>query len=459
MDIAILHHHFRIGGVTSVIEMAREALEARGHRAVLIGGEPQPGIEAEPALAYGRPASEAGQLMEGVESACRRRFGRPADILHIHNHSLGKNGSLPAAVAAWAEQRRPMVLQLHDFAENGRPANYQRLIAELGSLDRLYPHSPRVRLAVLTRGAAARIEAAGAPAAVLPNPVRRPRASRVVAASELGAERLVVYPTRAIRRKNLGEFLLHASRARAGEIFAVTGAPADGPGREIYDGWVRWAEGRGLPVVFDACRKLGAGFGDVLAGAALAVTTSVEEGFGMAFVEPLAAGVPLAGRDLPEVTADFKARSLPLANLYSALPVPAACFDAERFLRRFERGMAGALAAYRREPGRASAADVSGRLAADGFADFGLLDEEAQREVIERGVEVGLPALEGQSASDLLQAAKILEASYGSAEYAFRLERLYLDALAGGAESPSHADPEALLDAFLDFRNFSPLRF
>jgi len=51
------------------------------------------------------------------------------------------------------------------------------------------------------------------------------------------------------------------------------------------------------------------------------ITTSIQEGFGMAFLEPWMAGRPVIGRNLPCVTSDMKAAGIELPGLYDHLVV------------------------------------------------------------------------------------------------------------------------------------------
>ncbi|MEZ5304096.1 MAG: hypothetical protein R3F11_26155 [Verrucomicrobiales bacterium] len=76
------------------------------------------------------------------------------------------------------------------------------------------------------------------------------------------------------------------------------------------------------------------------------VTTSVAEGFGLAFLEPWLAGKPVVGRDLPEITADFAESGVDLAHLYARLEIPLAWVDAGRFRRALNSALARAYAAY-----------------------------------------------------------------------------------------------------------------
>ena len=67
--------------------------------------------------------------------------------------------------------------------------------------------------------------------------------------------RLFLYPTRAIRRKNIGEFLLWSALAENGDRFAVTLAPKNPIFKPVYENWVEFAATLGLPVEFDYAKK------------------------------------------------------------------------------------------------------------------------------------------------------------------------------------------------------------
>ena len=81
---------------------------------------------------------------------------RPSEtIVHVHNHSLGKNLAVPAALRHLADKGFALLLQIHDFAEDFRPPNYGRLRASSSSDNAqaiaawLYPQAPHVHYAVL----------------------------------------------------------------------------------------------------------------------------------------------------------------------------------------------------------------------------------------------------------------------------------------------------------------------
>jgi hypothetical protein len=133
---------------------------------------------------------------------------------------------------------------------------------------------------------------------------------------------LVLYPVRGIRRKNLGELLLLAALSDESTWHAVTLAPQNPAELTVFNRWRDLARELKLRCLFDICGTGGIEFADAVAACQAIVTTSVAEGFGMAFLENWLAGKPLVGRDLPEVTSDAAAAGLVLDGLYRRLAIP-----------------------------------------------------------------------------------------------------------------------------------------
>ncbi|TWT46806.1 HAD family hydrolase [Botrimarina hoheduenensis] len=357
MNLAILHHHLNRGGVTSVIANHLRALAtlpagARPPRVVILcdgqrdgwptdlPNEPAAELVVTPRLAYDTAGTKADpQALAAALSATLRDAGLSAadTLLHAHNHSLGKNAALPGALQRLADSGWRMLLQVHDFAEDNRPENYRHLrqaldeddAARLGAL--LYPQAAGVHYATLTERDADILRSAGvAPGRLhtLPNPVAEfasfppqdEARARVLPALGLPAEaRLIVYPVRGIRRKNLGEMLLLAALVPEGTCFAVTLRPKNPAEAVSFDRWRRLAEALRLPCRFDTGGAYGVEFIDALAAADAILTTSVAEGFGMVFLEAWLAGKPLVGRDLPEITREFKAVGMAFNSLWEEL--------------------------------------------------------------------------------------------------------------------------------------------
>ncbi len=253
MKVAIVHPHFRRGGVTRVVENAVAALAPHAVEIACLSGEPYAGTALPrhtevPGLGYINEFSPTAPaaLAADLRAAARTALGGEPDIWHIHNHSLGKNVHLPGALRLLAEEGARLLLQLHDFAEDGRPENYRRLQAAYPErrtfAHSLYPASPAVHYAVLNGRDEAALRTAGVPEGrrhLLPNPVAVPALTDDAPPPELppGTERLILYPTRAIRRKNLGELLLHAALSPAGTLFATTLRPENPEWRAIHGRW------------------------------------------------------------------------------------------------------------------------------------------------------------------------------------------------------------------------------
>lgn len=485
MRIAIIHYHLQPGGVTRVIEHAARALTARGVRVALLAGAPPAGrvfaefpTAALPGLFYHAGSGRPAELARQMRMAARRLLGGPPDVWHIHNHALGKNPALTAAAGILAADGARLLLQIHDFAEDGRPAEFRCLARRLGGDDprqlarALYPQNARVHYAVLNNRDAAFLARAGVPPArlhLLPNPVAAPAAPD--AAGDPNAGKLWLYPTRAIRRKNLGEFLMLAAQAKPGNRFAVTLAPDSPAARPAYDAWVRLAKKLKLPVEFEAGRRPEADLHALMAAAAAAITTSVGEGFGMAFLEPWLSGCPVAGRDLPEVTDMFKADGLDLSGMYQRLDIPAEWISLAALRRRIQAGLRGLHAAYGRA---ADGRDTEAAMAAavrHGRADFARLDEAMQTGVIRRLAAGKFAAHDIALAPDIFRHdprrncrriacnRRIIQRKYNTAAYGQRLMNIYaaLAAAAGGGADAEVA-LERLLDDFLAPERFCLLR-
>lgn len=544
MRIAIVHFHLQTGGVTRVIQHACAALAAAGHSVVVLSGEPaqQPGslaarIEVIPGLGYEerRQPLDARALQQAMEQAAKRALSAPPDLWHVHNHCLGKNLALPDALCGLAAAGHRLLLQPHDFAEDGRPALYRRMLESIGAQDgaglsaHLYPVAPQIHYATLNARDHRFFAAAGVPSDQLhrlPNAVSfagelanipagkcisetktvgqsvrqsggqsgglsrgQPNGDKIATSGEhieigrkntraglentaaglvnnaAGIEntaagldhRRWLYPTRAIRRKNLGELLLWAALAGPGDRFATTQAPQNPLEQPIYRRWIALVQQLGLPVDLE----LGAGnsdFGALLASSHALMTTSVAEGFGLAFLEPWLIGRPLAGRDLPEITADFSADGLDLSGLYQRLPVPLDWLDAAALRRRLDQALAAAASAYDRER-EADDLERAWRAAVDedGRVDFGRLDEDAQTQVLRHiGADPAASSALDATSPPLAAAAELIERNQAVVEreylidgYRRRLETIY-QSLLNTPTGPLHdqADGRALIARF-----------
>ncbi len=482
--LAIVHYHLRPGGVTRVVQHAVRGLCDRDVQvAVLVGdpGEAEFGQDATVRIVAGlaydardhvvTPRSLRDDLLE----TAREALGGAPDVWHVHNHALGKNVSLPTVLRMLAQERHRLLLQIHDLAEDGRPENYARLVNHIGagSVDalaqQLYPVADHVHYAALNARDHGWLASAGVPESnlhLLPNAVELPGIDD--SRPQEPDRKLILYPTRAIRRKNLGEFILWAAACRNDYRFATTLAPSTQSDVLLYGNWLQLAERLDLPYEPEVGTKADVGFVHLLKSAAALATTSVAEGFGLAFLEPWFAGRPVIGRDLPEITRDFKSEGLQLGHLYERLDVPLEWVGKNRLRDAIDVKLRSIRQQYRMtcsEDDVETALDAAVR---DDKVDFACLDEPMQQGVVRLvaggengrdqvgGLEKALHRTPSEEIVD--HNRRIVREKYGLEKYGERLVSLYRQMLDAGAGEVRHADGAAILDASLDPRRFRLMR-
>jgi len=357
MNLDILHYHLQPGGVTRIIESQLTVLKESPRISALrlvVGSAPNgaayPSVRlvVEPTLDYlpenwpsERYRSEAAKLEEFFGS----RLGT-AEIVHAHNPTLGKNPLLTYVLSRMAESGQALFYHCHDFAERrpDRSGFLERVLGDcLGRDPRAvtYPDSPTCRFGVLNSrdfDFLLGLGIAGERIHFLPNPVQfeeeelslDPKECRDRICRRFGLlekPTIFLYPVRVIRRKNIGELILF-SRLFAGRAFwLVTMAPHNPVERDEYERWKAFVRETRAPVAFEAGSKLP--FPVLMSGADRIVTTSVQEGFGMSYLESWLFGKPVVGRDIGYVTRDFVQEGLILDHLYSGITVRTAEGEAD----------------------------------------------------------------------------------------------------------------------------------
>jgi len=522
MKLAIVHYHLNRGGVTRVIENQLLALDrvlddGEPHQALVFFGGRSEGWPSQLADRLQRirlrlvPLSELDydsertgsadnlelRLLEALQEA---GFAPDETVVHVHNHSVGKNAELPRAVWNLAARGYGLLLQIHDFAEDQRPGNFRLLMETAHGLPdwhgRLYPQAANVHFAVLNGRDRCVLQAAGAAAErlhFLPNPVLpveglpdRPsvRAKLHDLFSVPADARFVVYPVRGIRRKNVGEAVLHSLLAPEGTFVGLTLPPLNPAEQTRFEQWKESARRWQPPFRFDVGAPGGLSFAENLAASDAILTTSIAEGFGMVFLESWLADRMMMGRDLPEITRDFVEAGLDLGGLSNRLEIPADWVDLSRLRAAILDAYRTTLAAY----GRPASSDLSeqadARLRSETI-DFGDLDESFQAAVIERVVcqpptrgelLAANPWIEGKARAkrlarqsftacshteELVQSnAEIVRREFSLEPSGTRLIAVY-DAILNSPRSHEIlplARPGAMLDRFLKFDRFRLLR-
>ena len=403
LQVAIVHYHLRTGGVTRIIQHAVTALQDHNLQFLIITAElPDDGnqfdtdIRVINEIGYcSDPSNTVGseKLVHALETAAQDALGALPDLWHFHNHSLGKNLSLPLVVNLMARKGYKLLLQIHDFIEDGRPENYRLVLNHIaqGDLSKLgtvlYPISSHIHYGVINRRDFNYMRDVGIPDKqlhYLPNPVilEEPTSDRVDDTYIASFKRTFVYPTRAIRRKNIGEFLLWSALGDPDDLFIITRAPQNPAARAIYENWVEFAKTNHLPVKFECGAKNNQNFVHLLRSSYSLVTTSIQEGFGLTFLEPWLLNRPLSGRNIPEITAEFDAAGVSLEHMYSQLKVPVKWIGFEDLRKEFEKGYRRQRKAYGLEYDQDNLDRIMGSEVHEGYVDFGKLNETMQQQII-----------------------------------------------------------------------------
>ena len=466
MKIALVHYHLKSGGVTSVVLNQARSLADSGMEILIIAGE-APSAESAMGnckipfalvkeLAYDRPGlvpdkteieSNAVLLANEITRAMKEQWGTEADIIHIHNPLIQKNSLLIPAIKILNSRGLRLFLQNHDLAEDFRPDVYTGLIE--------YPEN--CHYGVINSRDYNFLCAAGLTHPgihLIPNEV-----FSLKAGSGLKKMRYL-YPVRAIRRKNIGEALLLSLFIPEQCTVAIT-LPSSQRDNAIYRRWRAFAAELDLPVEFDLGLRYG--LAELLGSSVCALSTSVKEGFGFAFLEPWTAHLNLFGRRIDYVCTDFEQSGVCFNHLYSSLDIPLD-YVSGTLLGKIENAIRGVYTSF----GYAHPHFVPEELVNDiingDTVDFGRLDEQMQESIIcrvhgsmqeRRSLQRMNPLLEYLSDrkdnSGLIEAnCRVIAAQYGKE----RITTLLCDIYRKIMETPviQKISKPTLLDLFLNPR-------
>ncbi len=376
MKIALIHYHLKTGGVTTVMQQQIAALRGSCDLIVLTGDRataklPCPVVQL-PALAYDRPAVQPlppARIADQVLRAIHRKWPGGCDVLHIHNPILAKNRQFLQLIHLLHQAGINLFLQVHDFAEDGRPDAY---------FEDAYPAD--CHYGVINRRDYRILRRAGLTADglhLIPNIVRS-----IPLDGSCPIHRQVIYPVRAIRRKNLGEAILLALFFTRGQRLVITQPPNSPADMASYRDWVSWVKANRLPIVFEAGKK--EDFASLLSTSESVITTSITEGFGLAFLEPWAAGKPLWGRRLEDICGEHADNGVDLNLLYSRIDTPLSWIGATDYRRRWGAAVHAAANRYGRAIPAETVRRAFDRATKGGVVDFGMLNETSQRRILVR---------------------------------------------------------------------------
>jgi glycosyltransferase involved in cell wall biosynthesis len=465
MKIAFIHYHLRRGGVTTVIRQQVEAIRAAGWQAVVLSGDTcVSAFPAEvillPELGYDSPVNEnsdpeaiAAKIILEIE----RHWPRGADIVHVHNPTLAKNRHLQAVLKALQGSEITLLCQIHDFAEDGRTnAYYQEDYVRNCHYAVITPRDYQLLIKAGLRRQGCHL---------LPNAITSLHWNK----DDATVGDYVLYPVRAIRRKNIGEAILLSLYFDSGVDLAITLPPNSPKDIHSYHQWRSFAQRHALAVKFEV--GVGADFAALMAHCRYVLTTSITEGFGFAFLEPWTARKALWGRLLPNTCEEFIAQGVELRHLYARLWVPLRWIDAKSFEIKWKNTMTQS-ADQLGAPLPARGVDRAWRLVShSGKIDFGLLDEHNQQRIIRKVLKETRAADQLKQLNPFLAQPgppssftdridhnfKIVTELYHPKRYEQQLKKLY----AAVAASPVRhgIDKSVLASAFLEPGEFSLLKW
>lgn len=386
MTLLIVHYHLRPGGIRRVIEHATPHLvrahagkPARGRglppiaRVVLAAGEAADAawqerfaralaparlaVHIEPAFGY---LAEQRRRPDEIRNRIRRALNELLDalgadgaVVWAHNLGVGRNWILAEELArACARHAVPLLSHHHDWWFDHRWARWEEL-RRTGHRTRhaaariVFPLEGRVVHLAINRADAAILQKHCARrAAWLPNltePIPTPARERVAFARRWLQSRCAVAgvaaradapiwlaPTRALRRKNLAEALLLARWLRPEAWLVVAGA-ASSAAEEPYARALQESARRHrwpllLGVLADAKPPVPR-MTELLAACEVVLLTSIQEGFGLPYLEAAAAGRPLLARRLPNIAPDLGRFGFRFPHAYDDIRVAPELFD------------------------------------------------------------------------------------------------------------------------------------
>ena len=463
MKIAFLHYHLKTGGVSTVLKRQVTALKDRCEVLVLTGDRADTVMPCRvveiPGLGYDHPdipSSAPKSTAERILKTLSDIWPGGCDVLHIHNPILAKNQNFIGCIKELQASGVTLFLQIHDFAEDGRPGAYSQ---------ESYPADCHYGV-INTRDKQILVDAGLKPSGVhlIPNAIH----SLPVTTGRFPDE-FVLYPVRAIRRKNIGEAILLSLYLLPGQHLGVTLPPNSQRDMASYQDWRAYVKKKHLNVHFEIGRRHD--FAKLVGAASSMLTTSITEGFGFSFLEPWTAGKMLRGRRLGDICQDFENNGLCLDFLYDRLDVPLAWFDADRFYQTWQKTVIHAADTYRLAVDLERMRQYPALLARRGMVDFGLLNERYQRQVLshvlsnpaaKRHLKYLNPRLSfsspGGDVSKMLENnRRAVAAHYNVETYREQLFSIYERVV----HQPvyQHVDKQVLLDAFFDLDRFSLLKW
>jgi glycosyltransferase involved in cell wall biosynthesis len=377
MKIAFMHYHLKTGGVTTVLKQQVEAISDSNDALILTGELPELpfGVDIQyiPGLGYDsftKTTHTSDEVAGAIIKVILAKWKNGCDLLHVHNPTLAKNKNFLKILKHLQKNNIRLFLQIHDFAEDGRPLLY-------------FPdeYVPDCHYGVINSRDYQILIDAGLQKEglhIIPNTIT----PFEFKSEDMTTEKRVVYPIRALRRKNIGEAILLSMFFKNKESLAITLPPNSAPDIKRYLAWKEFVKAKNLNVVFDD--ELTHEFKALVLASDFLITTSISEGFGFSFLEPWTAQKLLWGRKLTPICRDFEKNGVNLDHLYTHLLVPVEWIDATIFYEKWKSCIIKSCERFNVHLNQEKIDSAFEKTIKNGTIDFGLLDERFQKQIIDR---------------------------------------------------------------------------
>lgn len=331
MKILFLHYSFKEAGVTRTILNNVMGLRAHSNdlKFIFAGDSFTSSIPQDIERRYinwGTP-----DVLSQIQ-----KVTKDADIVIIENPTVGEFPKITLTFKEYVEKNpdKKIIYRIHDLIDD-RPHFFKDFKKIAGNFEEIYPRSNNVSFLTLTSFDKRRLIQKGLKnVEVLPNSIvvsdlhnteDKSLSLRKTFEREgiiNPGEKILAYPVRVLRRKNIEEAILLTKILNEieGTYRLVVTIPLDEDYRiEIenlandYD--VPCSIGKASKYIgFDKKEKYT--IAEFYSISDLVISTSVVEGFGFAFIEPWIAGTPVIGRKISYITDDFEKNGINLNHLY-----------------------------------------------------------------------------------------------------------------------------------------------
>ncbi len=464
MKIAFVHYHLKPGGVTTVLKQQVEAVRKIGSAVIITGEQPEESFPAEtiviPGIAY--DSSKTAQydtetIVQSIINAVHSKWKGGCDLFHIHNPTLAKNQNFLQILKSLQKNQKKLFLQIHDFAEDGRPALYyyeQYLMDCHYGVINSRDYDFLIKSGIDKKGL---------------HLIENTLPSTILSTDSRNVSDYVLYPVRVIRRKNIGEAILVSQFFINNEKLVVTLPPNSHADKASYSNWKDFVASNELNVEFEA--GLTWDYHKLVGSSRFLITTSIMEGFGFSFLEPWIRGKTLWGRRISNVCRDFETKDVQLDHLYEKLLVPIDWVGKDVFFKRWKTCVLNVCRQMDYHIEEKQVLSAFEAITSNDVIDFGLLNEYFQANIIsliltngddkQKLVEMNTfltnPGNIKEEEQLIAANAKVIAENYNQAKYQETLRNIYSKVV--NEPVSQKINKKRLLAEFINLEEFSLLKW